>query len=169
MIKLMFSRRHKRKVYRLDATVNGKRFRRFFLKKSDAEAVAYKIKHDAIARRYGMPVLAERPLLWDLIEKRLAAITNPREHTRATRVLNALSALLPNQCVDEITKADIQKYVELRQRDNLKAQSINRELNIINSMLTQTDIYYPQLEQWRPPRMPRPKVIGGRTTMGLPL
>jgi len=47
MIKVMFSTRHKRKVYRLDATVNGKRFRRFFLKKAEAEAVAYKIKHDA--------------------------------------------------------------------------------------------------------------------------
>lgn len=162
MIKLMFSRRHKRKVYRLDATVNGKRFRRFFLKKADAEAVAYKIKHDTIAKRYGMPVMAERPLLSELVTKRLAAISNPREHTRAERVLRDLLTLLPTYCVDELTKSDIQKYVEKRQADKLKAQSINRELNIINSMLTQTDIYYPQLEQWRPPRMPRPKVIGGR-------
>lgn len=163
MIKLMFSRRHKRKVYRLDATVNGKRFRRFFFRRSDAEAVAYKIKHDTIAKRYGMPVMAERPFLTDLIEKRLTVITNPDEHTRSTRVLNALAALLPSgYCVDEVTKADIQKYVEKRRDDGLKAQSIGRELNIINSMLTQTDVYYPQLEQWRPPRMPRPKVIDGR-------
>lgn len=158
----MFSRRHKRKVYRLDATVNGKRFRRFFLRRSDAEAVAYKIKHDTIAKRYGMPVMADRPLLFDLIERRLAAISTA-EHTRATRVLNDLARLLPiGYCVDEVTKADIQKYVEKRRGDGLKAQSIGRELNIINSMLTQTDIYYPQLEQWRPPRMPRPKVIDGR-------
>jgi integrase len=49
MIKLMFSKRHKRKVYRLDSSVNGKRFRRFFFKRSDAETAAYKIKHDEIA------------------------------------------------------------------------------------------------------------------------
>lgn len=148
----------------LDATpANGKRFRRFFLRRSDAEAVAYKIKHDTIARRYGLPVMAERPFLSDLIEKRLAAIANPRERTRATRVLNGLAALLlPSQCVDETTKSDIQKYVEKRQRDKLKAQSVNRELNIINTMFTEVDMYYPQLEQWRPPRMPRLKVIGGR-------
>ena len=83
MIKLMFSRRHKRKVYRLDATVNGKRFRRFFLKKADAEAVAYKIKHDTIAKRYGLPVMAERPLLSDLVEKRLKAIHPAAERTRS--------------------------------------------------------------------------------------
>lgn len=114
MIKLMFSRRHKRKVYRLDATVNGQRFRRFFFRRSDAEAAAYKIKHDEVARRYGLPVMAERPFLSDLIEKRLKAITNHNEHTRATRVLNDLAALLPSSyCVDELTKADIQKYVDM--------------------------------------------------------
>jgi integrase len=163
MIKTMFSRRHRQKVYRLDATVNGKRFRRFFLKKSEAEAVAYKIKHDAIARRYGLPVAAERPFLSDLIVKRLTAIANPNERTRATRVLNGLADVLPaGICVDEVTKAGIQLYVEKRQRDGVKAQSIDRELNIIAATLNSVDFYYPQLEQWRPPRMPRPKVFGGR-------
>lgn len=164
MIKLVFSKRHKRKMYLLSATPpNGKRFRRMFFRRSDAEAVAYKIKHDAIARRYGLPVMSERPFLSDLIEKRLAAIDNPREHTRAVRVLNGLLNLLPAAiCVDELTKSSIQLYVEKRQRDGLKAQSIHRELNIINPMLNQIDLYYPSLEQWRPPKMPRPKVIGGR-------
>jgi integrase len=163
MIKSVFSKRHKGRVYRLDATVNGKRFRRFFLKKADAEAVAYKIKHDAIARRYGLPVTAERPFLSALIKKRLAAITNPPEHSRATRVLDGFARLLPSSyCVDEVTKADVQKYVDKRRDDGLKAQSIDRELNIIGAMFNSIDNYYPQLEQWRPPRMPRPKVLGGR-------
>lgn len=163
MIKTMFSRRHKRKVYRLDASVNGRRFRKFFFRRADAEAVAFKIKHDGIARRYGLPVMTERPLLSELVEKRLAAITKKAENTRARRVLNELiDVLVPHICVDEVTKAGIQLYVEKRQSDGLKAQSINRELNIVAATLNETDIYYPQLEQWRPPRMPRPKVIGGR-------
>ncbi len=46
MIKQVYSRRLKRNVYRLDTRLsNGIRFRKFFLKRSDAEAVAYKIKH----------------------------------------------------------------------------------------------------------------------------
>ena len=163
MIKPVYSKRHKRQVYRLDATVNGKRFRRFFLKKSVAEAVAYKIKHDEIAKRYGLPVLSDRPLLSDLVTKRLDVIANPNEHQRATRVLNDLVSLLPpGYCVDELTKADVQRYVDKRRRAGLKGQSINRELNIINAMVNQIDAYYPQLEQWRPPRMPKQKVMGGR-------
>lgn len=163
MIKTMFSKRHKGKVYRLDAKVNGKRFRRFFFKKSEAEAVAYKIKHDEVARRYGLPVLAERPLLSDLSTKRLASIASHDEHTRATRVLSNLVALVPaGYCVDELTKADIQKYVDKRRVEGLKPQSINRELHIVNSMLSQIDIHYPQLEQWRPPKMPVQKELTGR-------
>jgi site-specific recombinase XerD len=163
MIKLMFSKRHKRKVYRLDAKVNGKRFRRFFFRRSDAEAVAYKIKHDEVARRYGLPVMAERPFLSDLIEKRLEAIKHKDELTRATRILHGLLAVLPQgYCVDELTKADVQKYVDKRKKDGLKPQSINRELTTIGSMMNQIDIYYPQLEQWRPPKMPKQKVVDGR-------
>lgn len=163
MIKVMFSKRHKCKVYRLDAKVNGKRFRKFFFKKSEAEAVAYKIKHDEVARRYGLPVMSERPFLSELITKRLASIASPNEHTRAVRVLNDLLRLLPSSyCVDELTKADIQKYVDKRRMDKLQPQSINRELHIVNSMLTEIDIHYPQLEQWRPPKMPLQKETTGR-------
>src|SRR5688572_8256499 len=95
MIKPVYSKRHKRMMYRLDASVNGQRSRRFFLKKSDAEAAAYKIKHDTIAKRYGLPALTERPMLVDLVEKRLEVIANPDEHTRATRVLGSLISMLP--------------------------------------------------------------------------
>lgn len=163
MIKLMFSKRHQRKVYRLDATVNGKRFRKFFFRRSDAEAVAYKIKHDEISRRYGLPVMSERPFLSDLVEKRLDALDGTSEHTRARRVLNSFLALVGvGYCVDELTKADIQKWVDKRRMEGLKPQSINRELTVIGSMLNTIDIYYPQLEQWRPPRMPKQKVLDGR-------
>lgn len=163
MIKVMFSKRHKCKVYRLDAKVSGKRFRRFFFKKAEAEAVAYKIKHDEVARRYGLPVLAERPALSELVEKRLNMITSTSELTRATRVLNGMLALLPNgYCVDELTRADIQKYVDKRRVDGLQPQSINRELHCVSTLMSQIDIHYPQLEQWRPPRMPMQKELTGR-------
>lgn len=163
MIKKLFSRRHKQLVYRLDAKLNGKRFRRFFLKKSEAEAVAYKIKHDEVAKRYGLPLMAERPFLSELIEKRLKMIPDGDELTRATRVLNGLLALLPaGYCVDEVTKADLQKYVDKRRIDGLLPQSINRELTTIRTMFSQVDIHYPQLEQWRPPRIPKQKELTGR-------
>lgn len=67
-----------------------------------------------------------------------------------------------NTCVDEVTKADGKRYVDKRMKDGLKPQSIDRELNIIVAMFNKGDTYFEQLAQWRPPRMPRPKIIDGR-------
>ena len=51
MIKQVYSRRLKKNVYRLDTHLtHGIRFRKFFLRRCDAEA-AYKIKHDATTRQ----------------------------------------------------------------------------------------------------------------------
>src|SRR5688572_31613999 len=109
MITPYFSKRYKRRKYLLDITLrSGKRIRHSFDKKSDAEAVAFKYKHDDVSRRYGLPKAAEQPLLSDLIEKRLTAYEGS-ERTRAKRVLEGLADLLPQGiCVDEVTKAGIQ-------------------------------------------------------------
>ena len=70
--------------------------------------------------------------------------------------------LTPGLCVDEVTKADCKRYIDKRLRDELKPQSIDRELNIIVAMFNQAENYFPALDQWRPPRIPRPKIIDGR-------
>jgi hypothetical protein len=69
MIKQVYSRRLKTTVYRLDARTYGKRIRKFFLKRTDAEAVAYKFRYDAIVKPFGLPTTLERPLLSDLCAK----------------------------------------------------------------------------------------------------
>ena len=67
MIKQLYSRRLKKNVYRLDTRLaHGIRFRKFFLRRCDAEAVAYKIKHDATTRRFGLSVALDRPMLSEL-------------------------------------------------------------------------------------------------------
>ena len=164
MIKQVYSRRLKRNVYRLDTRLsNGIRFRKFFLKRSDAEAVAYKLKHDASTRRFGLSITLDRPILSELAKRYAYDIQNVRERTRARRVLADFCKLLvPDLCVDEVTKADCKKYTDKRKRDGLKPQSIDRELNIIVAMFNQAENYFPALEQWRPPRVPRPKILDGR-------
>lgn len=163
MITPYFSVRYKKTRYRLDLTLrSGARLRQSFDKKSDAQRVELKLRADDLSRRYGLPATEDRPFLSDLIEKRLTAYSGA-ELTRATRVLNGFASLLPaGMCVDEVNKAAIQKYVERRFDDGLKAQSIDRELNTIAAMFNSVDLYFPSLEQWRPPRMPRPKILGGR-------
>lgn len=152
MIKQVYSRRLKRNVYRLDTRLsNGIRFRKFFLKRSDAEAVAYKIKHDASTRRFGLSITLDRPILSELAQRYADDIQNSRERRRAKRVLADFCKLLvPDLCVDEVTKADCKKYIDKRKRDGLKPQSIGRELNIIVAMFNQAENYFPALEQWRP-------------------
>lgn len=163
MIKQVYSRRHKKNVYRLDTRVNGVRFRKFFFRRGDAEAVAYKISHDSTMRRFGLAIPLDRPLLADLVERYVDDIQNRRERTRSKRVLADFCNLLTSGlCVDEITKADCKKYIDKRTRDGLKPQSIDRELNIIVAMFNQAENYFPALEQWRPPRIPRPKILDGR-------
>lgn len=163
MIVPYFSKRYRKRRYLLDITLrSGQRVRHSFDKKSEAEAVLVKYKQNDLSRRYGLPTMAETPFLSDLIEKRLTAYKGA-ELTRARRVFAGLARLLPDGiCVDEVSKAAIQKYVEKRFDDGLKAQSIDRELNLIAAMFNSVDLYFPQLEQWRPPKMPRPKIIGGR-------
>jgi hypothetical protein len=75
MIKQVYSRRLKRRVYRLDARTQGKRIRKFFLKSADAEAVAYKFRYDTIMKPFGLPTTLERSLLSDLCAKLEADIT----------------------------------------------------------------------------------------------
>jgi integrase len=153
----------KRNVFKLDTRIGGKRIVRVFREKGDAERVQYKIKHEQNARRYGLSVVAARALLSDLIGKRLADIKNKNEHTRATRVLHDLLALMPaGVFVDEVGKAQIKRYVDKRVYDGVRPQSIDRELNIVSAMFNSADTYYSQLEQWRPPKMPRPKIVDGR-------
>src|ERR1044072_4241249 len=126
MIKQVYSRRLKRSVYRLDARTQGKRIRKFFLKRADAEAVAYKFRYDAIVKPFGLPTTLERPLLSDLCAKLVADITNRREKTRTARVLAEFCSLLStNIFVDEVTKADCKKYIDKRVRDGVKPQTID--------------------------------------------
>lgn len=47
-------------------------------------------------------------------------------------------------------------------REGLKPQTIDRELNIIVAMFNQADNYFSALDQWRPPRIPRPRIFDGR-------
>jgi integrase len=163
MIKTVYSHRFHRNVYQLDTRVGSKRIVRLFLEKADAEQVAYKTKHEAGLRRYGLTVAEKRPLLSELIIRRLANIKNKHERTRATRVLAGLQEIAgPDAFVDEVSKATVKRYVDKREYDGLCAQSIDRELNIICAMFNSADEYFHQLEQWRPPKMPRPKIVDGR-------
>lgn len=158
MIKHTYSKKHGKKVWVLDIRVNKKRVRATLFSKADAESVAYKLQHDHSLKKFGIRSMVDAPAFAELIERRCAVIHNRRERQRARRVLTSLLSLLPRGvAVDQVTTADIQKYVELRSRQGLAPQSIDRELNIVSAALHSARDFYSQMEQWLTPRIPRPK------------
>lgn len=158
MIKHTYSKKHGKKVWVLDIRVNKKRVRATLFSKADAESVAYKLQHDQSLKKFGIRSLADAPAFAELIERRCAVIHNRRERTRARRVLTSLLSLLPRAVtIDQVTTADIQRYVEMRTKDGLEPQSVDRELNIISAALHSARDFYSQMEQWVTPRIPRPK------------
>lgn len=158
MISSVLSRKHKKRMWKLDVRVNNKRVRRLFHTKADAESVAYKLQHDSTLQRFGIRSVSASPTFDDLILRRCAVIAHKRERTRATRVLNSLLSLLPHGIqVSQVTTSDLQRYVEQRAKDGLQPQSINRELNIVSATLHAAGTFYAELEQWVAPKVPRPK------------
>lgn len=158
MIKHTYSKKHGKKVWVVDIRVNKRRIRATLFTKADAESVAYKLQHDHSLKKFGIRSVVDAPAFAELIERRCAVIHNQRERQRARRVLASLLALMPRGVpVDQVTTADIQRYVELRSRDGLLPQSIDRELNIVSAALHSARDFYSQMEQWLTPRIPRPK------------
>lgn len=169
MITKKYSRREKREVWSYDFWVRlgpegRRRFRASgFRSKADAARAVELITARAREIREGRAAPVARPTLAALVEHRLREITSRAEHTRAARVFRDWLALLPaGIAVDEITTPTIRAYVEARSEAGQSAASINRELNIIAAMLNQAAEFFPELAQWRAPKIPRPKVSKSR-------
>jgi integrase len=134
-----------------------------FASRGDAEAAVGRIRRLEKEEKYGFITAGSAPTLGELIEKRLASIRNPRERTRSSRILGDLVAVLPTSMkVVELKSAHLQLFVERRLADGIKPQSVNRELNSVAACLNAARTLFARLDQWVPPRVPRPKCPKGR-------
>lgn len=145
---------------RLDQKINGKRPRRQetgFFSKSDAEAAVARIRMLEKDRRHGFILRVDRPRFSELIAKWIAEHNSPAEQRRARRTFSTLlPLLLPDLYVDELTTDLLKRYLIHRTKTSVLPSTINREMNTIASCIHAAPILYPQLEQWKPPRIPRP-------------
>lgn len=158
MIKQIYSSKHKKKVWQVDIRVNKRRIRAILFTKADAESAAYKLQHDASLKKFGIRSVGQAPALSDLFSRRCAVLDTRRERTRARRVLSYVESLVPHGiAVDQLTTADLQLFIERRMQDGLSASSVSREIGIISAALHQARVFYPQMEQWLTPKIPRPK------------
>jgi integrase len=142
----------------------------------EAVAAVRRVEREA---KYGLKPLINRPTLQELIVRRLPTIQSGPERTRARRVLFTWLSLLDPKVrlnekreptngyhsmlkVDEVKTATVRIYVDRRQADGRPPATINRELATIAATLNQAGEIFPELEQWRPPKMPRLKVAKSR-------
>jgi len=164
-----YSKKAKKKRWGFDVRVSdgrgGKRRMRIyqFESRKEAEEALAALRRSEREAKFGLAAPIKRPALKELIDLRTPGIELRAERTRATRVFRVWLDLLPAGIkIDEITTPLIRLYVERRQADGQAAASINRELNIIAAALNSVAEFFPELAQWRPPKIPRPKVSKSR-------
>ncbi|MDQ3919970.1 MAG: site-specific integrase [Acidobacteriota bacterium] len=134
-----------------------------FVSETDAVAAVGRIRQMEKESKHGFITAGSAPTIVELIEKRLASIRNPRERSRSTRILGDLASVLtPKMKVPELKSAHLQLFVDRRLTDGIKPQSVNREMNSIVACLNAARLLFASLDQWVPPRAPRPKAPKGR-------
>src|SRR4029434_2377387 len=152
MIGKRYSAKHKRHLWGFDVYLGDgssrRRVRTYqFETKKLAEEVLDALRSKEREERFGLAPLINRPVLADLIEKRIPMISAKAERTRAKRILYTwLSLIDPRIRVDEIKTPTIRAYVERRQADGRPPSSINRELATIDATLNPAGELFAELE-----------------------
>lgn len=185
MIGKKYSEKHKRPMWGfderfLDGASRRKRVRRYeFETRRQAEEAVAALRRAEREREYGLAPVVNRPTLHDLIDRRIPMISAREERTRARRILYTWLSLIDPRVtlgekyqpapgyrspirVDEVKTATVRVYVEKRQADGRPPISINREVTTIAATLNQAGEIFPELEQWKKPKMPRLKVAKSR-------
>ena len=156
----------KRKQYYswgFDIWVNGKRLQeRGFATEQAAEDAVAEIRRQQKNARHGIEEPAESPFLIDLFQKKLRSMSSRQEKVRAKRVFEDLLQMLPDEIrVSEVRTAHIQNYIQYRLSE-VSPATVKRELVPIVSALRNAYQFFPELDDYRPPRIPRPRVPKSR-------
>lgn len=137
---------------------NGHRKRETgFLNRADVESAVSKIRQLEKEMKYGFVMPVEAPSLQEACEKKLSLTPNQHEYVRAKRVLSTFCLVSQVDRINEIKTEHLQKFVDLRRKDGLSPQSVDRELNIISACLRSAVIHFSSLSEWKVPCIPRPK------------
>ena len=163
MIDKRYSPKHKRAMWGFDEYIDDgrgkKRLRIYqFETRKQAEEVLSGLRAEERKVKFGLAPLINRPLLEDLITARIPTLAEKAERAKATRVLSLWLTLLdPKIKIDEIDTPQIRLYIKKRQEDERASATINRELTIIGATLHQAGEFFPELKQWKCPKIPRVK------------
>lgn len=156
--------------FKIDVYFGGRRIReKGFQTRREAEAVIAKLKLLEKEEKFDLPNSKTSPPLALLFEKRIADAAERSKKELTTRVLNYFLAMLPEGIrVSEVTVSHLQEFVARRRVEKtkrgtiVKIQTVDRELTVIAAALHSAAAYFPELEDWVPPRIPHPKISRAR-------
>jgi integrase len=143
--------------WRLDVTIAGRRYRETFTTKKAAEEFVVEVKSQARRRRHGLSMDRPEISLAELVAERIKDFDlTTRVGRRSKSDLDRFVAALPaGILLEEITRAHFGDYARrLRSAGVKKGSSINRYFASVSSMFKRAGVYFPELEEWRPPRIP---------------
>jgi len=133
---------------------SGKRRRENgFASRALAESAAARVKLAEKNKRFELTDWKSFPLVRELFQKRIESVSEHAEKVRSERVLGLLLDCLAEKGlkdlrINELTTAHVNLYTERRQRENVKDETVNRELRIVRATLNQAANFFPNIENF---------------------
>ena len=133
---------------------SGKRKRESgFGTKDLASAAAARIKLGEKNKKFELVDLSKFPTCAELFQKRIQNVPLQGEKSRSRRVLQAILDTLPADLrINDLTVSHINNYISARQKENVKDETINRDLRTVRATLNQAKTFFPHLEKFEPPK-----------------
>lgn len=157
----------KSKIYEHKARFQLNR-REFYLKaatRKELLELVDEVRMQENRQALGLPAPTFAPCLSDLFARHEAKIASLRHRTLFNRVSEKFLSLLPSDItVTEIRRAHFQLYIDSRLQESgvqtkrpILPQTINKELYAISAAFANAPLYYPSLDSYRKPVVPRIK------------
>lgn len=138
---------------------SGKRQRESgFATKELATGAAARIKLGEKNRKYELTDARSFPTCAELFQKRIENLTERGEKTRSKRVLQTILDLLDANDlsglrINDLATNHIDLYTQARQQENVKDETINRDLRVVRAALNQAKTFFSGLENFTPPKI----------------
>ena len=154
----------KRGVYvgwRIDVRIGGRRYRNTFASRPEAERFLAELRVEKQYRRAGLPFTSGRtPRISEIFAQRLKVIAGRNDEPYARTVFARFASTIAfDPLITDLRRAHIQKYINGRFEDGVKASTIGREITLLSAAIRSAPEMFPdELENYEPPRIPRPRV-----------
>ena len=141
--------------WKIDITVDGQRIRRAdFVKKQDAIDAIAALLSKARAVRYGL--ISSRPTITlQQLKGKIEKDPALKARKQAKQIFGQFVNLIgPDKSLLSLSRSDWKRYVDLLREKDRKPGTINKYLAEVSSVLSSAPERFPDLEDWRPPKVP---------------